>query len=182
MIISVSRRTDIPALYSPWFFNRLKEQYVLVRNPVNFHQISRVPLSPQVVDAIVFWTKNPVPMLEHLSELKDYNYYFQFTLTPYDQDIEPGLPSKKDVLIPAFIALSKAIGYERVIWRYDPILLNRQYTIDRHIQSFQQMAQTLKGYTKKCVISFIDSYRNTARHKERLTLKEIRTEDMYRIA
>ena len=61
MIISVSRRTDIPALYSPWFFNRLKEQYVLVRNPVNFHQISRVPLSPQVVDAIVFWTKNPVP-------------------------------------------------------------------------------------------------------------------------
>ena len=89
MIISASRRTDIPTYYSDWLFNRLKEEYVLVRNPMNIHQIGRINLSPDVVDGIVFWTKNPVPMLNRLSELERYNYYFQFTLTAYDKDVEP---------------------------------------------------------------------------------------------
>ncbi len=94
MIISVSRRTDIPALYSPWFFNRLKEQYVLVRNPVNFHQISRVPCPP-IVDAIVFWTKNPVPMLEHLSELKTITIIFNLPLHPMTRILNRGCRPKK---------------------------------------------------------------------------------------
>ena len=85
MIISASRRTDIPAYYSEWFCNRIKEGYVLVRNPMNTHQISRVSLSPEVIDGIVFWTKNPVPMLKRLKQLEKYNYYFQFTLTAYGQ-------------------------------------------------------------------------------------------------
>ena len=72
MIISASRRTDIPAFYSDWFFNRIKEGYVLVRNPMNIHQVSKIKLSPDVVDCIVFWTKNPKPMLDKLDELKDY--------------------------------------------------------------------------------------------------------------
>ena len=80
MIISASRRTDIPSFYSEWMLNRLKEEYVLVRNPMNIHQVSKIDLSPSVVDALVFWTKNPTPMLQHLDELKDYIYYFQFTL------------------------------------------------------------------------------------------------------
>ena len=88
-IRSASRRTDIPTYYSDWLFNRLKEEYVLVRNPMNIHQIGRINLSPDVVDGIVFWTKNPVPMLNRLSELERYNYYFQFTLTAYDKDVEP---------------------------------------------------------------------------------------------
>ena len=80
MIISASRRTDIPTYYSEWFFNRLRDEYVLVRNPMNIHQIGKINLSPNVVDGIVLWTKNPMPMFKRLSELEKYNYYFQFTL------------------------------------------------------------------------------------------------------
>ena len=94
MIISASRRTDIPSFYSEWMLNRLKEEYVLVRNPMNIHQVSKIDLSPSVVDALVFWTKNPTPMLQHLDELKDYIYYFQFTLSAYGPDVERNLPSK----------------------------------------------------------------------------------------
>lgn len=95
MILSVSRRTDIPNYYSEWFFNRIKEGYLYVRNPMNFHQISKISLSPELVDCIVFWTKNPKPMLNRLIELKDYHYYFQFTLTGYGKNIEPNVPHKK---------------------------------------------------------------------------------------
>ncbi len=79
MILSVSRRTDIPACYAEWFFNRVREGFALVRNPRNFHQVSRIRLEPSVVDGIVFWTKNPIPMLNRLEELSEYTYYFQFT-------------------------------------------------------------------------------------------------------
>mgnify|MGYP001106884062 CR=1 FL=1 len=112
MILSVSRRTDIPACYAEWFFNRVQEKFALVRNPRNFHQVSRVRLEPAVVDGIVFWTKNPIPMLNRLEELSEYTYYFQFTLTPYGRELEPGLPDKPSVLIPAFQQLSRQIGAE----------------------------------------------------------------------
>ena len=80
MILSVSRRTDIPAFYSDWFFNRVREGFVYVRNPMNIHQVSRIKLSPDVIDCIVFWSKNPRPMLSPLDELQPYMYYFQFTI------------------------------------------------------------------------------------------------------
>lgn len=94
MIISASRRTDIPAYYSEWFINRVKEKYLYVRNPMNIHQIGKISLDRKVVDGIVFWTKNPIPMLPRLDQLKEYIYYFQFTLTAYGPEIESGLPSK----------------------------------------------------------------------------------------
>jgi hypothetical protein len=94
MILSVSRRTDIPALYSQWFMNRIQDGYVLVRNPMNIYQVSRVIINPEVIDCIVFWTKNPIPMLPYLDLLKEYRYYFQFTLTSYDGSIERGVPPK----------------------------------------------------------------------------------------
>ena len=106
MIISVSRRTDIPAFYAEWFYNRLRAGYVLVRNPMNVHSVSKVALSPEVVDAFVFWTKNPLPLMKRLDELAEYPYYFQFTLTGYGKDIEPGLPDKKQALLPAFKELA----------------------------------------------------------------------------
>ena len=84
MILSVSRRTDIPAFYSDWFFNRIKEGFVYVRNPMNIHQVSKIRIEPEVVDCIVFWTKNPSKMLDRLSELDSYHYYFQFTVNPYN--------------------------------------------------------------------------------------------------
>ena len=83
MIVSVSRRTDIPAFYSDWFFNRLQEGFVHGINPFNRKQVSEISLRPEDVDCFVFWTKNPAPMLERLDLLAGYNYYFQFTLTPY---------------------------------------------------------------------------------------------------
>lgn len=173
MIISASRRTDIPAYYAQWFLRRLEAGFVCVRNPVNFHQVSRIPLSPEVVDGIVFWTKNPTPMLDRLSLLKDYPFYFQFTLTAYAQDLEPGVPNKNEVIIPAFQELSRRIGPERVIWRYDPILLTPKYTIDYHVHYFEELCKRLSGYTLKCVISFVDLYRHLGQRFQALDNGEI---------
>lgn len=164
MIISASRRTDIPSYYSDWFFERIKSGYVLVRNPMNFNRISSLKLTTQLVDGIVFWTKNPIPMMDNLDLLHDYAYYFQFTLTPYDKDIESNLPSKTEVLIPAFRSLSKMLGRERVIWRYDPILLTERYTVDYHTKRFSEYCQALGDFTEKCTISFVDSYKNIQRN------------------
>lgn len=158
MILSVSRRTDIPNYYADWFFNCMKEGFVYVRNPMNPRQVSEIRLSSDVIDCMVFWTKNPAPMLPRLGELKNYPYYFQFTLTGYGVDMERNVPDKKEIVIPAFQRLSEKIGPERVIWRYDPILFNEKYTPDYHLQAFEQTAAALRGYTRKCVISFVDRY------------------------
>lgn len=181
MIISVSRRTDIPSYYSEWLFNRLKEEYVLVRNPMNIHQISRINLSPDVVDGIVFWTKNPTPMLNRLEELEKYNFYFQFTLTAYGPEVETGLPSKNKVIIPSFQRLAKEIGREKVIWRYDPIFLNENYTIDYHCRYFEVLASKLAQYTEKCTISFLDFYKNTERNIKPLHIQPITVEQQMEI-
>jgi len=170
VIISASRRTDIATYYSNWFFNRIKEGYVLIRNPKNFHQIGKISLSDDVVDGIVFWTKNPIPMIDSLDKLKKYNYYFQFTLNSYGQDIEPNVPSKNDVIIPAFKKLSKKIGKNRVIWRYDPILLNDKYTMEYHVKYFDMLASRLCKYTEKCTVSFIDMYYNAIRNMEKASI------------
>ncbi|MDR2889211.1 MAG: DUF1848 domain-containing protein [Lachnospiraceae bacterium] len=182
MIISASRRTDIPSYYSEWLFNRIKEGFVYVRNPMNIHQVSKLSLDPAVVDGLVLWTKNPAPMLGRLNGLADYSYYFQFTLTPYQTDVETNLPSKEAVIIPVFQALSDQIGLERVIWRYDPIFLNEKYTLDYHFTSFGEMAYRLKDYTKKCTISFIDLYRSTARAMQKLGIKMLTDQDKDRLA
>ena len=164
MIISASRRTDIPSYYSDWLFNRIKEGFLYVRNPMNIHQISEISLSPNVVDGIVFWTKNPQPMMHRLSELKEYSYYFQFTLTGYGKDVETNVPSKNDIVIPAFQKLSSQIGKERVVWRYDPILFNEKYTMEYHVKYFRLLADKLSDYTEKCTVSFLDFYKNTQRN------------------
>lgn len=163
MILSVSRRTDIPSYYSEWFFNRIKAGYVYVRNPMNPHRISEVSLSPDVVDGIVFWTKNPTPMLNRLDLLKDYAFYFQFTLNPYSSDVEKNVPSKSEIIMPTFQKLSSAVGKERVVWRYDPILLSEKYTLQYHIKYFRKLCDKLADYTEKCTISFIDLYKNIHR-------------------
>ncbi|MDR3130726.1 MAG: DUF1848 domain-containing protein [Treponema sp.] len=158
MIISASRRTDIPAYYSDWFLNRVKERYVYVKNPVNPHQVSKISLDPDFVDCIVFWSKNPKPMFDKLFILKEYAYYFQFTLNSYGMDIEPRLPHKNKIL-EIFKKLSCMIGPQRIIWRYDPVLLNTNYSIPYHIDKFSELAMKLKGYTEKVTFSFIDFYR-----------------------
>ena len=173
MILSVSRRTDIPNYYSQWFYNRIKEGFVYVRNPMNTHQVSRIEITPDVVDCIVFWTKNPEPMMERLEELSAYHYYFQFTLTGYGRDMEPGIPHKREKMIPVFQALSDRIGKEKVIWRYDPIIFSQRYTQEYHLKAFEQIAMALKGFTEKCVISFVDEYAKNRKNMELLGAYEM---------
>ena len=178
MILSVSRRTDIPNYYSEWFFNRIKDGYVQVRNPMNAHQVSKIDISPEVLDCIVFWTKNPRPMMERLDELSEYKYYFQFTLTGYGKDIECNVPHKKEKMIPIFQDLSSKIGKNRVIWRYDPIIFTGKYTLEYHLRAFEQIAASLKGYTEKCVISFVDAYAKNKKNMALLDAHEINNSEL----
>lgn len=159
MIISASRRTDIPAFYSEWLIRRLNEGYVDVRNPYNFHQISRLDLTPQTIDCLVFWTKDARPMLKKLARIDDmgYPYYFLWTLTAYGREVENFVPNK-NAIIDGFQRLSEKIGSERVIWRYDPILFNEKLTMDYHCSAFETLCRCLAGYTKRCIISFFDPY------------------------
>lgn len=158
MILSVSRRTDIPSYYSEWFFNRLSEGYALVRNPMNYHSVSKINLTPDIVDCIVFWTKNPEPMIKYLPKLEDkYMYYFQYTLNGYENEVEPNIPSLEK-RIETFRIISDKLGKKRVIWRYDPVLLTDKYTIEWHIDKFSYIAEKLSGYTDNCVFSFVDIY------------------------
>ncbi len=182
MVLSVSRRTDIPNYYSEWFLNRIKEGFLYVRNPMNMHQISKINISPDVVDCIVFWTKNPENMMKQLDGLKDYMYYFQFTLTGYDKDMEPNIPDKNDKLITIFQTLSEKIGKERVIWRYDPILINKKYTMEYHKKVFGEIACSLAGYTERVVISFVDLYEKTQRKTKGLELEKMTYDTMNYLA
>lgn len=163
MILNTGLRTDIPAFYTPWFLNRLREGFVLVRNPYAPHTLTRYRIHPDVVDLIDFCTKNPAPMLPHLDQLQPYGQFWYVTITPYGPEIEPNVPPKEQVL-QDFLRLSRSVGAQSVGWRYDPILLNETYTVERHLAEFERMAQTLEGATRICVISFIDLYDKVRRN------------------
>lgn len=178
MIINTGMRTDIPAFYHEWLINRIREGFVLVRNPYNPSQVTRYSLSPEVVDLIAFCTKNPAPMLEHMDVLKPYGQYWFVTITPYGKDIEPNVPDKQKVM-EDFRMLSDIVGIDCVGWRYDPIFVDDRRSVEWHIDQFEQMAEMLSGYTKTCVISFIDLYKKVERNfpearevyqKDRLTI------------
>jgi hypothetical protein len=169
MIVSVSRRTDVPAYLSPWFFSRLREGFVEVAGPYNPRRFRRVSLLPEDVDGFVFWTKNPLPMIDSLGLLDGYGYYFLFTLNPYGDDIECGLPPKRD-LIGAFKTLSNILGAARVVWRYDPVLLNGSIDVAFHAAAFEALAAELAGHTRKVIFSFIDGYKKIEKPLENLQI------------
>lgn len=180
MILSVSRRTDIPAFHSEWFYNRINEGEVYVRNPMNVHSVSKIKLSSDIIECIVFWTKNPsqefIDNVRMLDE-KGYKYYFQFTITSYDNSIEKNVPEKK-MIMQKFRSLSGKIGKEKIIWRYDPIFINDTYSIDYHCKYFEYIASKLSGYTNKCVISFIDKYAKIKKRLEAENITELSFEQM----
>lgn len=163
MIIQTGMRTDIPAFYSRWLRNRIKEGFVLVRNPYNPVHVTKYSLSPEVVDLIVFCTKNPAPMLPYMDILQPYGQYWFVTITPYGKDIEPNVPEKETVL-EDFRKLSRIVGTDRIGWRYDPIFIDETHSLSWHKIQFEKMAGFLSGYTHSCVISFIDIYKKVERN------------------
>ncbi|MEE8591633.1 MAG: DUF1848 domain-containing protein [Spirochaetia bacterium] len=177
MIISASRRTDIPAFYGPWFLKRLGEGYALVRNPVNQRLVYRVPISADQTRCIVFWTKNPGSLMGRLDELDSYGipYYFLFTLTCYGPDLERNLPDKQRILR-TFVDLAARLGPERVVWRYDPILFTQDYSPSVHIRLFRQLARELAGSTRRCILSYITMYNKCRRNMDSAGLVAISAE------
>ena len=164
MIISASRRTDIPAFYSEWLMNRLESGYCTVPNPFNPNQISYVSLIPQDVDVIVFWTRNPRPMFKHLKSLdtKNYPYYFLYTLMNNPHSIDPLAP-RMDHSLKTFKTLVDRVGPHKVIWRYDPILFSNMTDVEFHKRSYATIAKELQGYTFRSVISIADIYRKVGK-------------------
>lgn len=163
MIINTGCRTDIPAFYSKWLINRIRSGYVMVRNPYNPNQVTKYSLDPNIVDCLAFCTKNPEPILKYLDELNKYRQFWFVTITPYKKDIEPNVPDKEKV-IESFKKLSKYVGINSIAWRYDPIFINNEFTVSKHIESFKKIAEKLKGYTKDCTISFLDLYEKVKRN------------------
>lgn len=163
MILNTGNRTDIPAFYSEWFYNRIDAGFVLARNPYNPQQVTRYLLEPETIDCITFCTKNPKPMLAELDKLYQFRQFWAVTITPYGTDIELHVPPKEEVMA-SFCNLSEKVGKQAVCWRYDPILITEKYSVDFHIQAFTQMAADLSGHTDMCVISFLDLYEKTKRN------------------
>ncbi len=163
MILHTGNRTDIPAFYSKWFAGRLSEGYVLVRSPYNPSIVTRYEINKEVVDLMVFCTKNPAPMFPYMEMISQYNQYWFVTITPYGKEIEPGIKDKKQILN-AFRHLSSIVGSNNICWRYDPIFIDNTYTIPYHTHAFEKMCRLLSGYTKTCVISFLDIYQKVKRN------------------
>lgn len=168
-IISASRRSDIPAFHADWFMTRIREGYCERVNPYNRRQVSRISLAPAHVDTIVFWSKNPRPLLPHLAELdsRGYPYYFQYTLNPYGEEFEPGLPPLRE-RIDTFRELAERTCPARVIWRYDPVILSSATPVAWHLEAVAELAAALRGRAERLVISFLDFYGKAAKRLERL--------------
>lgn len=159
MIISASRRTDIPAFYSEWFMNRVRAGYFYRVNPFNSRQVSGFSLKPEHVDAICFWTRDPRPLLPQLAELDErgLNYFFQFTVNAYDRRFEPNLPPLEE-RIETMVELAGRIGPERVVWRYDPIILSSVTPAAWHLDHADWLAGRLQNATRRLMVSFCDFY------------------------
>ena len=173
MIISASRRTDIPALYSQWFMNRIRAGWCAVPSPRNSGQVWHVPLAAEDVDCIVFWSKNPAPMISHLDELdgRGFHYYFQYSLNDYPCELEPGIPAL-DQRVGTFLDLARHLGPLRVIWRYDPVIISSKTPADFHRERFARIAGELRGATRRVMVSVVDFYRKTDRRLSQLEQKE----------
>lgn len=162
MIISASRRTDIPAFYAPWFMNRVRAGFVNTPNPFNPQSVSRFSLRPEDVDAFVFWSRFPKPLLPHLPELEaaGYGFVFIITLTALPRDLEPRRP-RVNAVLRLFHHLAERIGPERVLWRYDPVFISPKTNHDFHVRTFTRLAKALEGAVNCCKISLMRVFRKT---------------------
>lgn len=159
MILNTGGRTDTVQYYSEWLLNRFREGYVLSRNPLFPNIVNRIELNPEVLDVVVFCSKDYRPILPRLHEISDrFNCYYHYTITAYGTDIEPRVPSIEES-IRTLKALAAQVGPEKIAWRYDPVLLTEKYTIERHLETFDRMARELASYVDRCIFSFVEMYK-----------------------
>ena len=159
MILNTGGRTDTVQYYTEWLLRRFEEGYVLTRNPLFPSKVQRYELSPDKVDCVVFCSKNYRPILPRLREITDsFPTYFHYTITAYGKDIEPGVSSIKESM-ETLIDLSRLVGKQRIAWRYDPVLLTKEYTMERHLETFEEMAGVLAPYIDRCIFSFVEMYK-----------------------
>ena len=178
MILNTGLRTDIPGFFSEWFYNRIDEGFVYVRNPYAKNHIYSYKLDPELIDCIIFTTKNPRPMFRNLEKIDKFNQYWQITITPYGKEIEPNVPPIDEV-IDSFKFLSERLGKEKVTLRYDPIFISEKYSLEKHIDSFDYILDSLSDYTTEAIISFIDLYEKTKRNFP--NAKEVTQDERLRI-
>lgn len=170
MIVNTGGRTDTVQYFSQWLLNRFKEGYALSRNPMFQDRVSRIELNPEVVDCVVFCSKNYAPILPELHQITDrFNTYFYYTITAYGKDIEPGVPSI-DQSIDTLFKLEKQVGRQRIAWRYDPVLLTKKYTVQQHFITFEHMAARLSGHIDRCIFSFVELYKKVELNMDELVL------------
>ena len=180
MIINTGARTDTVQWYTPWLLKRFEEGFALARNPLFPTKVTRYELTPDVVDVVVFCSKNYAPILPHLHEITDrFNTYFHYTITAYGQDIEPRVPSIEDS-VETLYDLERIVGARRIAWRYDPVLLTPTYTVERHLETFDRLCGRLAGHVDRCIFSFVELYKKLRFNMPELT--PTGPEDMDRLA
>lgn len=181
MIINTGGRTDTVQYYTQWLLRRFEEGYVLTRNPLFPGKVNRYELTPDKVDCVVFCSKNYKPILPRLHEITDrFNTYFHYTITAYGKDIEPGVPPI-DKSMETLVKLSEMVGKQRIAWRYDPVLLTKEYTVERHLETFERMAGRLSPYIDRCIFSFVEMYKKLeANMPELIPLTEQDMEELAR--
>ena len=159
MLLNISGRTDIINYYSDWLFKRFEAGFAYSRNSLFQNSVRRYELTPEKVDCIIFGSKNYEPVLDRIHLITErFNTYFNYTITAYGKDIEPGVP-EVETSIETFLALSKIVGARRLVWRYDPILLTGKYTVSRHIETFDYISERLAGRIDRCIFSFVEMYK-----------------------
>ena len=175
MVVSVSRRCDIPRFQFNWFMERLKNGYVDVTNPFNAAQIKRVSLLCENVDAFVFWTRDPAKILENTDELikMGYHFYVMVSVTGYPNILEPNMIPAYDV-IASMKKLAQKIRenhfnlMDKIIWRYDPIILTSVTDIDFHRRNFNELAEKMAGFVRRVIISIYDEYQRASKRLSEL--------------
>jgi len=162
MILNTGGRTDTVQYYTKWLLKRIEEGYVLSRNPLFPNKVTRYELKPDVVDCMVFCSKDFRPILPYIKDITErFHTYFHYTITAYGKDVEPGVPSI-DQSMDTLVRLSEIVGKERIAWRYDPVLLTETYTVRKHLDIFPRMAERLAPHVDRCIFSFVEMYKKLA--------------------
>lgn len=169
MILNTGARTDTVQFFTPWLLSRFKEGYVLTRNPLFPNKVTRYELTPEKIDCVVFCSKNYKPIIPCLHEITDkFNTYFHYTITAYGKEIEPGVPSIAEST-QTLKELTGIVGKQRMAWRYDPILLTSEHTVEHHLKTFEWMAKELSPYIGRCIFSFVEMYKKLETNMPELT-------------